>query len=152
MTATPFRALNSWLSWLTVTFSLCQRAQSQRQFAVSKIQAVADLCSFRKVFTLVQRAHFKSSNIARLEAAIKVYAAFARLEPLRADVLKKLTSMLLHPFPRVCPISPFAIPRIEPWLTICPMCRSVLVSRNTCSWRRDWIGSSLGIGANSQKY
>lgn len=57
---------------------------------------------FRKVFVLVQKAHFRSSNIARLEAAVKVYAALARLEPLRADTLKKLTGLLLHPFPRVC--------------------------------------------------
>ncbi|KAE8376376.1 tubulin folding cofactor D C terminal-domain-containing protein, partial [Aspergillus bertholletiae] len=56
---------------------------------------------YRKLFTLVQRAHFKSSNIARLEAAIKVYASLSRLEPIRAEVLKKMTSMLLHPFPRV---------------------------------------------------
>lgn len=57
---------------------------------------------FRKVFVLVQKAHFRSSNIGRLEAAIKVYAALARLEPLRADVLKKLSGLLLHPYPRVC--------------------------------------------------
>ncbi|KNG82786.1 putative tubulin-specific chaperone D [Aspergillus nomiae NRRL 13137] len=55
----------------------------------------------RKLFVLVQKAHFKSSNIGRLEAAIKVYAPLSRLEQLRAEVLKKMTSMLLHPFPRV---------------------------------------------------
>ncbi|KAL5364108.1 tubulin folding cofactor D C terminal-domain-containing protein [Aspergillus floccosus] len=57
--------------------------------------------SFRRLFVLVQKAHFKSSNIARLEAAIRIYAPLSRLEPLRADVLKKMTAMLLHPFPRV---------------------------------------------------
>ncbi|THC97944.1 hypothetical protein EYZ11_002581 [Aspergillus tanneri] len=57
--------------------------------------------SFQKLFVLVQKAHFKSSNIARLEAAIGVYAPLSRLEPLRLDVLKKMTGMLLHPFPRV---------------------------------------------------
>ncbi|KAB8258947.1 tubulin folding cofactor D C terminal-domain-containing protein [Aspergillus pseudonomiae] len=57
--------------------------------------------SYRKLFVLVQKAHFKSSNIGRLEAAIKVYAPLSRLEQLRAEVLKKMTSMLLHPFPRV---------------------------------------------------
>ncbi|OJJ37236.1 hypothetical protein ASPWEDRAFT_131348 [Aspergillus wentii DTO 134E9] len=57
--------------------------------------------SFRKLFVVVQKAHFKSSNIARLEAAIRVYAPLSRLEPLRIDVLKKLSSMLLHPFPRI---------------------------------------------------
>lgn len=57
---------------------------------------------FRNVFVLVQKAHFRSSNLARLEAAVKVYAALAGLEPLRADASKKLTVLLLHPFPRVC--------------------------------------------------
>ncbi|KAF7587023.1 hypothetical protein BBP40_007845 [Aspergillus hancockii] len=57
--------------------------------------------SFRKLFVLVQKAHFKSSNVMRLEAATRVYAPLSRLEPLRTDVLKKMTAMLLHPFPRV---------------------------------------------------
>lgn len=72
--------------------------------SIPKCKAVTELCrsSFRKLFTLIQKAHFKSSNIARLEAAVKAYATLSRLEPLRLDVLKKLTSMLLHPFPRVC--------------------------------------------------
>lgn len=48
------------------------------------------------------RAHFKSSNIHRLEAAIRVYASLARLDQLRGDVLKKMIGMLLHPFPTVC--------------------------------------------------
>ncbi|GFG20907.1 tubulin-specific chaperone D [Aspergillus udagawae] len=57
--------------------------------------------SFRKLFVLVQKAHFKTTNMARLEAAIKVYAPLCRLKHLRADVLKKLVGMLLHPFPRI---------------------------------------------------
>ncbi|RHZ73935.1 hypothetical protein CDV55_103407 [Aspergillus turcosus] len=57
--------------------------------------------SFRKLFVLVQKAHFKTTNMARLEAAIKVYAPLCRLEDLRADVLKKMVAMLLHPFPRI---------------------------------------------------
>lgn len=57
---------------------------------------------FRKVFVLVQKAHFRSSNIQRLESAVKVYAALSRLEAVRSDVLKKMTGLLLHPFPRVC--------------------------------------------------
>ncbi|KAJ5266161.1 hypothetical protein N7524_007179 [Penicillium chrysogenum] len=57
--------------------------------------------SFRKLFTLVQKAHFRSANIARLEAAVKAYAALSRVDSLRAGVLKKMTGLLLHPFPRV---------------------------------------------------
>ncbi|CAL5870911.1 uncharacterized protein PFLUO_LOCUS5152 [Penicillium psychrofluorescens] len=57
--------------------------------------------SFRKLFVLVQKSHLRSSNIARLEAAAKIYAALSKIESLRSDILKKLTGMLLHPFPRV---------------------------------------------------
>jgi hypothetical protein len=57
---------------------------------------------FRKVFLLVQKAHFRSSNIQRLESAVKVYASLSRVESVRIDVLKKMTGLLLHPFPRVC--------------------------------------------------
>jgi hypothetical protein len=56
---------------------------------------------FRRVFILVQKSHFRSSNISRIEAAVKVYAALSRLEPLQLETLKKLTGLLLHPFPRV---------------------------------------------------
>ncbi|KAJ6036942.1 Tubulin-specific chaperone D C-terminal [Penicillium herquei] len=56
---------------------------------------------FQKTFVLVQKAHFRSANIIRLEAAVRVYAALSGLKPLREDILKKLTAMLLHPFPRV---------------------------------------------------
>lgn len=56
---------------------------------------------FRKLFLLVQKAHFRSANIARMEGAVKVYAALSGIGNLRGDVLKKLTAMLLHPFPRV---------------------------------------------------
>lgn len=61
---------------------------------------------FRKVFVLVQKAHFRSSNLARLEAAVRVYAALAGLVPLRADALKKMSVLLLHPFPRVYLLHP----------------------------------------------
>ncbi|KAL3451930.1 tubulin folding cofactor D C terminal-domain-containing protein [Aspergillus insuetus] len=57
--------------------------------------------SLRKWFVVVQKAHFKTANIARLEAAVRAYAPLSRLEQVRADVLKKLTGLLLHPFPRV---------------------------------------------------
>jgi hypothetical protein len=39
--------------------------------------------------------------MARLEAAVKAYAALTRIDSMRADVLKKMTGLLLHPFPRV---------------------------------------------------
>ncbi|KAH8705099.1 putative tubulin-specific chaperone D [Talaromyces proteolyticus] len=57
--------------------------------------------TLRKLFVLVQKAHFKSSNIPRLEAAVKVYSALSHVQALRKDVLKKLTSILLHPYPKI---------------------------------------------------
>ncbi|KAI3012196.1 hypothetical protein CBS147346_573 [Aspergillus niger] len=57
--------------------------------------------SLRKLFVLIQRAHFKSSNIARLEAAVRAYAPLSRIEQLHTEVIKKMTALLLHPFPRV---------------------------------------------------
>ncbi|KAF7720318.1 Uncharacterized protein PECH_003437 [Penicillium ucsense] len=55
----------------------------------------------REVFVLVQKFHFRSGSIQRLESSVKVYAALSRVDSLRTDVLKKLTGILLHPFPRV---------------------------------------------------
>jgi hypothetical protein len=69
---------------------------------VSESSAHIFLFSFRSLFTLVQKSHLRSANIARLEAAIKAYGTLVRIGSLRAGILKKLTGMLLHPFPRVC--------------------------------------------------
>ncbi|KAL3464212.1 tubulin folding cofactor D C terminal-domain-containing protein [Aspergillus heterothallicus] len=57
--------------------------------------------SLRKWFVVVQKAHFKTASISRLEAAIRAYAPLSRLEPVRGDVLKKMTGFLLHAFPRI---------------------------------------------------
>lgn len=65
-----------------------------------------DIQSLKKLFLLAQKAHFKSSNIPRLDGAIKVYAALSRAPELRTDILKKLTTMLLHPYPKVNPHTP----------------------------------------------
>ncbi|PYH44553.1 tubulin-specific chaperone D [Aspergillus saccharolyticus JOP 1030-1] len=61
-----------------------------------------------RLFVLVQKAHFKTTNMARLEAAVKVYAPLSRTSgagdsvgQLRREVLKKMTGLLLHPFPRI---------------------------------------------------
>ncbi|PYH96298.1 hypothetical protein BO71DRAFT_321191 [Aspergillus ellipticus CBS 707.79] len=57
--------------------------------------------SLRKLFVIIQKAHFKSANILRLEAAVRAYAPLSRIQQLHTDVFKKMTAMLLHPFPRV---------------------------------------------------
>ncbi|KAI9821625.1 MAG: hypothetical protein M1827_002206 [Pycnora praestabilis] len=58
---------------------------------------------WRNLFTLVQKAHYKSGNVVKLEAAIKVYTGLADIPSLHNDAVAKLTNMLLHPFPKVCP-------------------------------------------------
>ncbi|RAH69606.1 tubulin-specific chaperone D [Aspergillus aculeatinus CBS 121060] len=68
----------------------------------------------KDLFVLIQKAHFKSPNLARLEAAVRVYAPLSRVAGdvsgvvpaaagavLQKDVRKKMTGLLLHPFPRV---------------------------------------------------
>jgi hypothetical protein len=47
---------------------------------------------------LVQKAHYKTGNIRKLEAAVKLYGGLTEVYP---EPLTKLSSMLLHPFPRV---------------------------------------------------
>jgi len=58
----------------------------------------------KKLFFLVQKAHFKSTSIPKLTAAVKVYRSLALVEgasEVKAEVVKKLVGMLMHPFPRV---------------------------------------------------
>lgn len=57
--------------------------------------------SYRKCLILVQKAHFKSGNVQKLDAAIKVYAGLLEVEAVREDVKSKLLSMLLHPYSKV---------------------------------------------------
>ncbi|EDN06035.1 conserved hypothetical protein [Histoplasma mississippiense (nom. inval.)] len=57
--------------------------------------------NYQNLFVAVQKFHFKSANMARIEAAIKVYALLWRMNVVRGDVMKKLTGMLLHPYPKI---------------------------------------------------
>ena len=58
---------------------------------------------YKQTFTLNQKAHFKSTNVPRLEAAIKAYEGllFVEESSVRRDVVRKLTGMLLHPYPKI---------------------------------------------------
>ena len=53
---------------------------------------------WRSLYLLVQKAHYKTGNVRKLEAAIKLYGGMVQVYP---EALQKLTSMLLHPFPKV---------------------------------------------------
>jgi hypothetical protein len=46
----------------------------------------------------VQQAHYKSNEVRRIEAAVRIYGSLAEDCP---PALKKLSSMLLHPFPKI---------------------------------------------------
>lgn len=57
----------------------------------------------KKVFVETQKAHYRTSSVQKLSAAVRVYRslALAELGALRKEVVRKLVMMLLHPFPRV---------------------------------------------------
>ena len=57
--------------------------------------------SARKLWNVVRKAHFKSTNIRKLEAAVKIYGALAVREDTRSNALGKLRDLLLHPYPSV---------------------------------------------------
>jgi hypothetical protein len=46
----------------------------------------------------VQKAHYKTGNVRKLEASIKVYGGLYEVYP---PALGKLTTMILHPFPKI---------------------------------------------------
>lgn len=51
--------------------------------------------------SLVQKAHYKTASIPKLLAAVAVYRGFGDISEIRAQVLSKMTAMLMHPFPTV---------------------------------------------------
>ena len=50
---------------------------------------------------MAQKFHFRSSSIPRIEAAVKLYASLRNIQSVRGGVTKKMTSLLLHPYPMV---------------------------------------------------
>jgi tubulin-specific chaperone D len=50
------------------------------------------------LYLFVQKSHYKTGNVRKLEAAIKLYGGLVQVYP---EALEKLTSMLLHPFPKL---------------------------------------------------
>lgn len=62
------------------------------------IEADTNLLRWRSLYLLVQKAHYKTGNVRKLEAAIKVYGGLLQVYP---EALEKLISMLLHPFPKI---------------------------------------------------
>ncbi len=56
------------------------------------------ICSWDFLYTLVQKAHYKTGNVRKLEASVKVYGGLYEVYP---AALNKLTTMILHPFPKI---------------------------------------------------
>lgn len=52
--------------------------------------------SWRDLYRLVQNAHYKTGNIRKLDASVRVYGGLIEVYP---EALDKLTKMLLHPIP-----------------------------------------------------
>ncbi|KAF2494219.1 hypothetical protein BU16DRAFT_512612 [Lophium mytilinum] len=57
--------------------------------------------NYRSLLSLTQKAHYKSTNIHKLHIALDVYRGLAEIDSTRKDVLLKVASMLLHPFPKI---------------------------------------------------
>lgn len=53
---------------------------------------------WRSLYLLVQKAHYKTGNVRKLEAAVKIYGGLIEVYQ---EALQKLTTMLLHPFPKI---------------------------------------------------
>lgn len=56
---------------------------------------------WRRLFNEVRKAHFKSGNVRKIEAAVRIYAGLMAVPKVRADVQEKQCSMLLHPYPKI---------------------------------------------------
>ncbi|KAJ8112998.1 hypothetical protein OPT61_g4769 [Boeremia exigua] len=57
--------------------------------------------NFRTLLSYVQKAHFKSTHVQKLHLALDVYRGLGTVPAARADTMVKLTSMLMHPFPKI---------------------------------------------------
>lgn len=64
--------------------------------------AITDHSSFRSLLSYTQKSHFKSTHMQKLHFALDVYRGLGDIPATRADTLVKVSSMLLHPFPKVC--------------------------------------------------
>ncbi|KAJ9644755.1 hypothetical protein H2199_003719 [Coniosporium tulheliwenetii] len=70
-------------------------------FDMQILQRLGSTFKWRNLLSLVQKAHFKSQNMVKLSVALDLYRGLADVDATRADVIAKLTSMLLHPFPKI---------------------------------------------------
>ena len=57
--------------------------------------------AWKRLFTNVRKAHFKSGNVQKIVAAVKIYAGMMAVPSVSTEVQEKLYSMLLHPYPKI---------------------------------------------------
>ena len=57
--------------------------------------------TWKRLFIEVRKAHFKSSNVQKIEAAVRIYAGMMAVPKVMREVQEKLCSMLLHPYPKI---------------------------------------------------
>ncbi|KAF2873394.1 tubulin folding cofactor D C terminal-domain-containing protein [Massariosphaeria phaeospora] len=57
--------------------------------------------NFRALLSYIQKAHFKSTHMQKLSFALDIYRGLGTIPATRADTISKVTSMLLHPFPKI---------------------------------------------------
>ncbi|KAL9061181.1 MAG: hypothetical protein Q9162_000326 [Coniocarpon cinnabarinum] len=57
--------------------------------------------NWRTLLALVQKSHFKSTNLQKLLAAVNIYGSLVEITEIRHLVLAKIISTLSHPFPSV---------------------------------------------------
>ena len=57
--------------------------------------------AWKRLFTEVRKAHFKSGSVQKIEAAIRIYAGMMAVPRVKREVQEKLCSMLLHPYPKI---------------------------------------------------
>ncbi|KAG9231315.1 putative tubulin-specific chaperone D [Amylocarpus encephaloides] len=91
------RALVSVLEAISFLFDmrLLQESSYMKTLEPDPSDPTKEVPRWRRLFRIVQRAHFKSKNMEMLKAAVKVYGGLLDVQP---EVSSKLTSMLLHPF------------------------------------------------------
>ncbi|XP_014557319.1 hypothetical protein COCVIDRAFT_97412 [Bipolaris victoriae FI3] len=56
---------------------------------------------FRTLLSYTQKSHFKSSHVHKLHLALDMYRGLGSVPVTREETLRKVTSMLLHPFPKI---------------------------------------------------
>lgn len=101
---------------------ILQRLGSAFKYVFSLSEPMISLADSNRcwnLLSLAQKAHFKSQNMVKLSVALDLYRGLADFDVTRADVIAKLVSMLLHPFPKVSArIFNSAYPSLEQWADV----------------------------------